>query len=151
VLPALPESVEEIPLLATDNDELNSKSFSEPLTSWQRLAPFHPAEIAVDQQARPGVADFIQVFEGANRHGAGILASGDADCNRAPCKDGPSRKLGACDPRIIPDVRSAVNPGTLFRFEHGELKRFPTQGSAVREWKIAPHTTSRFFQCPLSC
>jgi hypothetical protein len=50
-------------LLPTDNDELNPKPFSEPLTSWQRLAPFHPAEIAVDQQARPGVADLIQVFE----------------------------------------------------------------------------------------
>jgi hypothetical protein len=140
-------------LLPTDNDEINSESFSEPLTSWQRLAPFHPAEIAVDQQARPGMADFIQVFEGANRNGAGILASGDADCHRAACKDGASCKVGACDPRVILEIRSAVNACILFCFEYGELQWFPTQGPAVCGWKIAPHTISvaRFSGAPLSC
>src|SRR5438067_841859 len=62
----------------------------------------------------------------ANRHGAGIFAPGDADCNRAAC----TNRASATSVLAIP-------------------KRFPTESPALCEWKIAPHTTSGFFRCPV--
>ena len=57
MLPALPESVQQIALTPSHNDQIETKIFGQALAYGHGLSPLDPAQIAVDQNAWPVLSD----------------------------------------------------------------------------------------------
>jgi hypothetical protein len=53
----------------------------EPFARWRTVFPFDAAEVRVNEDARPGVTDQVEVSRGGQRARYAVLSAADTDCD----------------------------------------------------------------------
>jgi hypothetical protein len=64
-----------------NDGELKTQSLGKPPAGWERIPPFNPAQIGIDEEPRTGVTARIQILSKGKGDGSRILPSGDPDRN----------------------------------------------------------------------